>query len=57
MLVFRPAGREYSLDLDSFALEWRKAVSRMEESKSKVIPIFLETARRQGQRTENLPRA
>ncbi|CAN0355278.1 unnamed protein product, partial [Ectocarpus sp. 6 AP-2014] len=29
----------------------------MEESKSKVIPIFLETARLQGQRTENAPRA
>ncbi|CAN0300110.1 unnamed protein product, partial [Ectocarpus sp. 6 AP-2014] len=49
-----PAGREYSLDFDSLALEWSKAVSLMEESKSKVIPIFLETARLQGQRTENV---
>ncbi|CAB1103225.1 unnamed protein product [Ectocarpus sp. CCAP 1310/34] len=47
--VFDPVGREYSLDFDSFALEWSKAV----ESKSKVIPILLETARHQGQRTEN----
>ncbi|CAN0352703.1 unnamed protein product, partial [Ectocarpus sp. 8 AP-2014] len=29
-------------------------VAHLEESKSKVIPIFLETARLQGQRTENV---
>ncbi|CAN0281556.1 unnamed protein product, partial [Ectocarpus fasciculatus] len=48
---FGPTGREYSVDFDSFALEWSKAVSPMEESKSKVILIFLESARLHKRRT------
>ncbi|CAN0157123.1 unnamed protein product [Scytosiphon promiscuus] len=39
-----PAGRQSLLDFDSFALEWNKVVSLMEEGKTAVSPVFRKTA-------------